>query len=178
MADDEALTFVPLMRHDFTRVVGWLAQPHVAEWWHKPQGLEAFEAEYGPCVDGTDPTLVFICTSDATPMAFVQMYRIDDEPAYKEAVGLEQAAGMDLFLVEADRRGLGLGPRVIRATVEKIWATYPDVQRVGASPSVRNERSIRAFEKSGFARRGPVTVPGEVDDELVMVCERPRATAG
>jgi aminoglycoside 6'-N-acetyltransferase len=185
--EDEAITFVPLTRADFPKVVTWLAQPHVAEWWHRPQGTEAFEAEYGPSVDGTDPTLAFICTSSAssasgataaTPLAFVQMYRIDDEPAYHAAVKIEQAAGMDLFLVDGARCGTGLGPRVIRATVAKIWATYADVDRVVASPSVHNARSIKAFEKSGFSRRGPVTVPGEIDEELVMVRERTqRATA-
>lgn len=177
MNEEEALTFVPLTRDDFALVVQWLARPHVAQWWHRPQGLAAFEAEYLGCLDGTDPTLVFICWSDGAPIAFVQTYRVDDEPAYREAVGLAHAAGMDLFLVDADRRGAGLGPRVIRATVARMWATYPEVERVVASPSVHNTRSIRAFEKSGFARDRPVTVPGEIDDELVMVCERPRPTA-
>jgi aminoglycoside 6'-N-acetyltransferase len=174
MVKEEALTFVALARDDFPLVVEWLARPHVAQWWHQPQGLEAFEADYLPCLDGTDPTLVFICWSADTPLAFVQTYRVDDEPAYRKAVGLERAAGMDLFLVDADRRGAGLGPLVIRATVERIWASYAEVERVVASPSVHNTRSIRAFEKSGFTRDRPVAVPGEIDDELVMVCERAR----
>jgi len=167
------LTFIPLTRDDFPLVVEWLARPHVAQWWREPQGHEAFEREYGPCVDGTDPTLVFICTLESTPVGFVQIYRVDDEPEYKAAVRLDDAAGVDLFLCDADRTNMGLGPQVIRRAVEQIWDSYPDVRRAMASPSVHNARSIRAFEKSGFATMGAVVVPGEIDEEMVLVYERP-----
>jgi RimJ/RimL family protein N-acetyltransferase len=42
-----------------------------------------------------------------------------------------------------------------------------------AGPSVRNIRSIRAFEKCGFTALGPVRVPGEEDEEMVLICPRP-----
>jgi aminoglycoside 6'-N-acetyltransferase len=169
---DSDLSFIPLTRDDFPRVVEWLARPHVARWWHEPQGYEAFEREYGPCLDGSDPTLVFICALGSTPVGFVQIYRVDDEPRYKTAVGVDDAAGLDLFVSDADRTNFGLGTRIIGRAVELIWTSYPDVRRAMASPSVHNARSIRAFEKCGFVAQGAVTVPGEVDDEMVMVCER------
>lgn len=179
MAVEGELTLVPLTRADFPMVVEWLARPHVAEWWHRPQGAVAFEGEYGPVVDGADPTRVCICSEDGVPVGFVQYYRLDDEPGYAEAVGVAQGAGLDLFVADTDRRGHGLGPRIIAATVARIFADYPDLARAMASPSVHNARSIRAFEKAGFEARGAVTVPKEPDPEMVMVCERPGpATAG
>lgn len=167
------LSFVALARAHFPLVVGWLARPHVAAWWHQPQGAEAFEAEYGPCVDGDDPTRAFLGLLGSEPVAFVQIYRVDDEPTYKNAVGVERAAGLDLFLADAERCDQGLGTRVITAAVELLWDAYPEVARAVASPSVHNARSIRAFEKSGFTAKGAVSVPDEVDQEMVMVRERP-----
>jgi RimJ/RimL family protein N-acetyltransferase len=173
--DEPDLAFIALTRSDFPLVTSWLARPHIAEWWDEPQGLEAVEHEYGPCVDGTDPTRVFICTLGGTPVGFLQYYRLDDEPGYARAVGVENAAGIDLFLIDAKRRGTGLGPRLIAAVLARIWSDYPDVTCAMAGPSVRNVRSIRAFEKAGFVARGAVDVPGEADQELVLVSDRPTA---
>jgi aminoglycoside 6'-N-acetyltransferase len=158
-------------------VAGWLSRPHVAEWWdtHAP---DAVEEEFGPCVDGTDPTRVFVCRLDGTPVGLVQMYRLDDNPDYARAIGLAQAAGMDLFVSDPERCGHGLGPDIILATLELIWAAYPEVTCAMAGPSVRNGRSIRAFEKSGFTAVGPVAVPDEVDEEMVLVRARPTGRTG
>ncbi len=39
----------------------------------------------------------------------MQIYRVDDEPAYKEAVAVDDAAGIDLFLADPERCNKGLG---------------------------------------------------------------------
>jgi aminoglycoside 6'-N-acetyltransferase len=168
------LSFHPLTRRDFPLLSNWLARPHVAEWWgtHQPT---AVEEEFGPCVDGTDPTRVFVCLLAGTPVGLLQVYRLDDNPDYARAVGLEQAAGMDLFLGDAERCNRGLGPDIIAAALDMIWAAYPEVTRAMAGPSVRNARSIRTFEKSGFTAAGAVRVPGEEDEEMVLLCPRPIA---
>lgn len=168
-----ALTFVALTRDHFPLVVDWLARPHVAEWWGKPQGMDQVEAEFGPCVDGTDPTEVLLCLVDDEPVGLVQIYRLDDNPEYAEAVGLPSAGGIDLFIGDGARRGTGLGPAIITAATKRIWARYPDVPCAMAGPSVRNASSIRAFEKVGFGAVRQVRVPGEEDEELVLVCARP-----
>jgi aminoglycoside 6'-N-acetyltransferase len=154
-------------------VVEWLSRPHVAEWWATPQGAEEVEQEFGPCIDGADPTLVFLCAVAGRPVGLVQMYRLVDNPDYARAVGLPEGGGIDLFVGEEDQQGHGLGPAIIMAATEMLWRRYPEVSYAMAGPSVRNGRSIRAFEKSGFSIWGRVSVPGEADDELVLVCPRP-----
>jgi aminoglycoside 6'-N-acetyltransferase len=170
---DGALALRPLVRADFPTVVGWLAEPHVAEWWGAPLDLAGVEEEYGPCVDGTDPTEVFICSQGPVPIGLLQIYRLADNAAYQRAVGVDDAAGVDLFVAQAGRPGRGVGPRLIGMALELAWEHYPEVTCAMAGPSVRNLRSHRAFERAGFGSVGPVTVPGEQEDELVFVCPRP-----
>ena len=170
-----ALTFSALRRDHFDLVVDWLAQPHVAQWWEHPQGPAEVEAEFGPCVDGSDPTEVLLCLVDDHPVGLLQIYRLADNPEYAAAVGLPSAGGIDLFIGDGERRGSGLGPAIIAAALQRIWARYPDVECAMAGPSVHNARSIRAFEKAGFRAVRQVQVPDETDEELVLVCERPTA---
>ena len=166
------LTLRPMGRADFALLATWLARPHVAEWWGE-HDLAGVEQEYGPCVDGTDPTEVFICSEVGDPVGLVQIYRLADNAATNAAVGVTDGAGIDLFVADGERLGHGLGPRLIAAALDLVWAHYPEVRSAMAGPSVRNLRSHRAFEKAGFHAVGPVTVPGEEDDELVLVCPRP-----
>ncbi len=176
MADtDPAIGFRPLTRADFALVATWIGRPHVAEWWTEPADLAGVEAEYGPCVDGTDATRAFLILSGPRPVGFIQCYRLADEPSYAVAVRVDDGAGIDLFVGEDDVRGGGFGSRVLRAFVDQIvWPGYPEVARVMAGPSVRNQRSQRAFEKAGFRPRQVAVVPGEDDPEQVMVLERVR----
>ena len=56
---------------------------------------------------------------------------------------------------------------------EVVWPGYREVRRCLAGPSVANTRSVRAFEKAGFEQVGLVRVPGEAEDEAIMVLDRP-----
>jgi aminoglycoside 6'-N-acetyltransferase len=171
-----ALDLGPLTRADFDLLAGWLARPHVAAWWGPPTGRAGVEREFGPCIDGTDPTLVFIVSDATGPLGLVQCYRLADNPDYAAAVGLDDAAGIDLLIGDPERCGAGLGPATLTATLEVAWAAYPEVAGAMAGPSVFNLRSHRAFEKAGFTRLRQVSVPGEDDDEVIFY--RPRPTAG
>jgi aminoglycoside 6'-N-acetyltransferase len=171
------LSLRPLARADLPTLAAWLAQPHVAAWWGPPPELAAVEREYGPCIDGTDPTNVRIALSGDSGLGIgmVQIYRLADNLDYQRAVGVPDAAGIDLLIGDAAHCGHGLGPRLIALAVTLAWERYPDVKRAMAGPSVRNTRSHRAFEKAGFHAVGPVAVPGEEDEEMVFVCDRPTA---
>ena len=174
MVGARAISFRPLTRGDLPRLVEWIARPHVAEWWNEPVGAAGVEATYGPCVDGTDPTLAFVIQLDDRPVGFIQCYRLDDEPDYEQAVRVDSAAGVDLFVGEADVMGGGFGSTVLARFVDTVvWPRYPDLGRCMAGPSVRNGRSQRAFEKAGFRRVRVAEVAGEPDPEQVMVLERP-----
>lgn len=168
------LVLRPLTRDDFGLLVRWLARAHVAEWWGPPLDRPGVEEKYGPSVDGTDPTLLFICTEDTVDVGFVQIYRMADNPDYARAVGNDDGAGIDILIGDAARCGQGLGPRMIRAAAELAWARYPEVQGALAGPSVRNTRSLQAFATAGFRALRQVTVEGEEDNEMIMFLPRPR----
>jgi aminoglycoside 6'-N-acetyltransferase len=168
------LALVPLTRDHFEVLARWLTHPHVAEWWgeHTPQSMEA---DFGPSIDGHDPTQMFVCMLDDEPVGLVQIYRLDDNPEYAAAVALPGAAGLDLFIGEAELLNRGFGTNIIKAATARLWEDYPEITAAMAGPSVGNARSIRAFEKAGFTATGAVTVPGEADSEMLMVLPRPTA---
>jgi aminoglycoside 6'-N-acetyltransferase len=176
VAGPDRISFRALTRDDFGQLVDWLARPHVARWWTDPARPGQVEDEYGPCVDGTDPTRVFLILDHGRPVGMIQCYRLDDEPDYARAVAVEDAAGLDLFIGDADTMGNGFGSTVLRQFVDQvIWPGYPDLVRVVAGPDVANRRSQRAFEKAGFRRTRVVDVPGEPQPEQLMVLDRPAA---
>ncbi len=94
--------FRPLARADLDQLAAGIERPQVAEWWDAPRGLAAVEAEYGPCVYGTDPTRVYLILAGDRPVGLIQCYRLADEPRYAAAVGVDDAAGVDLFVGEHD----------------------------------------------------------------------------
>ena len=68
----------------------------------------------GPCVDGRDPTEVFIAERAGAPFGLMQRYRMADEPDWQQALagaGLPTAAvGIDYLIGSARDTGRGLGP--------------------------------------------------------------------
>ena len=171
------LGFRRLRRDDFGDLQSWLAAPHVSHWWGAPRDQSAIEEEYGPIVDGCDPTKVFVVEISGRPAGMIQTYLLADNPEYEAAVGVKDAAGVDLFIGEQQLLGKGYGKVILSMFVTEVgWPTYPGALRYMAGPSVRNVRSRRTFEAAGFSYLGTVEVPGERDPEVIMVLERPSAT--
>lgn len=86
-----SIAFRPLSRADFGLVHTWLHAPHVLAWWREPLSPGEIEAEYGPCVDGDDPTRVFIIEEDQRAIGLIQCYRIADDPEWDRAMGVPAA---------------------------------------------------------------------------------------
>jgi aminoglycoside 6'-N-acetyltransferase len=150
------LTFRPLQRDDFPRLSGWLGAPHVQPWWREDHELSAVEARYGPCVDGTDRTEVFVVEGDGVPIGLIQRYLITDDAEWERALGVAatppDAAGID-YLIGDDRLiGRGLGTEMIARFTEDTLARYPDASAVVVSVQQANRRSWRALEKAGYRR--------------------------
>ena len=66
--------------------------------------------------------------------------------------GLENAAGMDYLLGEAQDLGKGLGTAAIRAFVAFVFERYLEIDAVLADPEQANIPSWRALESAGFER--------------------------
>jgi RimJ/RimL family protein N-acetyltransferase/8-oxo-dGTP pyrophosphatase MutT (NUDIX family) len=169
------IAFRPLARADFPALLGWLAEPHVAQWWrHRPgsavsRALASIERKYGPRVDGNSPVRVHVLLVDDTPAGIFQFYRTADYPAYAEAVGDAEAVAIDYLIGDPALVGRGVGPQAIWAYARDV---VPAAPRVLASPDAANEPSIRALLKAGFRYERDAAV--EDRTEAVCVLDRAR----
>ena len=142
------------------------------QWWTEPVGPAAIEADYGPCVDGTDPTRAFLIVAGERPVGFIQCYRLARRarrtPGRRAAT---TAVGVDLFVGEAEVMGGGFGSAVLRPL--RRPGGVADLS--GRGPWPWPARASATAAPSGPSRRpasvrGRVAVvPGEDDPEQVMV---------
>jgi aminoglycoside 6'-N-acetyltransferase len=181
--DTPQVTFRPITRDDFALIARWLAEPLVWRWWHDDPAPEAVEALFGPTVDGTDPTQVFVVALHDEPIGLIQRYCLDDEPEFgaELAAVCEVPAGalsLDYFVSESAHRGRGLGTRMIATLVEDCWSAYPGAPAVIVAVIVANRSSWRALERAGFRRvaQGPMTPDNPIDppDHVIYRIDRPR----
>jgi aminoglycoside 6'-N-acetyltransferase len=182
VVDGPEVTFAPLTRADFGRLSEWLAEPQIARWWHDDATPEGIEKQYGPSIDGTDPTQVFVVLFDGEPAGLIQRYRLDDEPEFGPELAAvtevpPHALSIDYFVSSPAHRGQGLGSKLITALVEDSWVAYPDASAVIVPIIAANRPSWRALERAGFRRvgEGPLTPDNPIDppDHVIYRIDRP-----
>ena len=178
------VAFRPLQREDFPLLGAWLAEPLVARWWNHDHRPQAIERDFGPCVDGADPTEIFIASAEDSAFGLIQRYRIDDNPEWRQELSTvwpvpPGALSMDYLIGEAAFRGRGLGALMIATAVNQAWDRYPDAGDVVVPVAAGNRASWRALERVGFRRvaGGELTPDNPVDprDHLVYRLRRPAA---
>jgi aminoglycoside 6'-N-acetyltransferase len=145
--------FRSMTADDLSMVRGWLAAPHVVEWWGDPDeqfGLVSDDLGH-PAMDQ------FIVAMDDQPFAYLQCY---DPLAWPEN-GLGDhplgTRGIDQFIGELDLVGRGHGSAFIRAYTDRLLAAGAPL--VLTDPDPNNLRAIRAYEKAGFQRAHIVDTP-------------------
>jgi aminoglycoside 6'-N-acetyltransferase len=159
------------MRHDdLPSLVDWLAQEHVREWWRgEPADLPSARAKYGPCIDGVDPTELFVIEWSGRPIGMVQRYLIADEPewarSFEGIVDVSDAAGIDYLIGVPEATGRGLGTAAIQAFVPMVFAWRP-VTSIVVTVQQTNEASWRLLEHVGFQRvwAGEIDSPDPSDE--------------
>jgi RimJ/RimL family protein N-acetyltransferase len=169
------ISFRPLGESDFFLLHRWLAEPHVAEWWHESLDLAAVRARYLPRIEGSEPTHVFIIEYDGRPVGWIQWYRWSDYPEHAANLGAEpEAAGMDLAIGEKEMTGTGVGSNAIWKFLKEIVFAEPGITAIVTDPEEGNSRSLRAFQKIGFAVTKTVQLPGENFRRSVIRLNRPQ----
>ena len=147
----------PLRRTDFPLLQRWLAEPLVARWWNDDSSADAVEADFGPVVDGQDPTGVYLAEHEGWVFGLVQVFRFDDEPEYLAELATVclvpgNALSIDYLVGEPDARRRGLGTAMIAAAVARGFADHPDASEVLVPVAAANEASWRALERAGGTR--------------------------
>jgi aminoglycoside 6'-N-acetyltransferase len=163
-----AVNLRSMTRDDFPALATWLRAPHVEAWFPWLHGeipaRDAVEAEYGPCIDGTDPTELFVIETEGQPVGFIQRYRISDNPSWAAALSAagessaamgdtRAAVGFDYAIGVPDATGRGVGSETVRQLLAETFGRYPDVDSVIVAMQQANRASWRALERVGFERR-------------------------
>ncbi len=176
-------SFRHIARADFPLVSGWLATSHVARWWAADPSLEAIEAEYGGCIDGTEPSEMFVAHFDDAPIGLIQRYRFDAYPQYIDELAHivkvpVDAFSIDYFIGPVDSLLQGLGYSMIRAFTNKLWQDHAAATCIFVPTHALNRASWRSLERAGFHRTasGELEPDNSVDDKahLIYRLDRPR----
>ncbi|MCT2593857.1 acetyltransferase [Streptomyces sp. N2-109] len=165
------ITWRRVTEGDFGLLREWLAQPHVARWWHHDTSPEAIARDFGPAARGEEPSEDLLVMLDDTPVSLVQRCRYADYPDYRAELAAQidlpdTAVTIDYLLGDLARVGQGLGPRIIRAIIAATWTDHPDAAAVVVPVHAANRASWRALEKAGLRRIGPadLTPDNPADD--------------
>src|SRR4051812_23165019 len=153
------MDFRPLTAADLPLTASWIARPHVAEWWDGPLELDPILQQYVAVLDGE-------------PIGYVQSYQAVACHSDGWWIDLRDPGvhGIDQFLADPAKLGQGLGTRMVRAFVAKLFED-PRVTRIQTDPSPENGRAIRCYEKAGFRRVREIVTP----DGPALLMDRDRA---
>ncbi len=129
----------------------------MARWWNHDTTPEALERDFGPAARGEEPGEDLLVLLDGRPIGLVQRSVLAEYPEYEAELAAvvpvpEGAVTIDYLIGDPEQIGRGLGPRVIRAVVDRTWAEVPVATCVIVPVSAANRASWRALEKAGLSR--------------------------
>lgn len=151
-----------MTEQDLPMLHDWLNRPHIVEWWggeaQRPS-LEDVVRHYRPRVMAEDSVTPYIAMLDGEPIGYAQSYvALGSGDGWWESETDPGVRGIDQTLANAEQLNQGLGTRLVRALVERLFAD-PAVTAIQTDPAPGNHRAIRCYEKAGFVRKGVITTP-------------------
>ena len=149
---DRKVTLRAMGRGDLPDVARWRSSDHVAPWWAADgePTLEAVTAQYGPAIDGMEPTRMWVVEANGRSVGFCQDYRIRDHPDFAALVPDPEAVGVDYAVGEPSLVGRGVGTAMLWAWLLTARRRYRDVTTYFSAPDHRNAASLRVLAKVGF----------------------------
>jgi aminoglycoside 6'-N-acetyltransferase len=172
------IAFRPLTRADLPLLATWLDTPHVARWWpREDNSLAALDAHYGPAIDGTDPSRLFLILADGgSAIGFCETYLHADNPDWDRTIALPNVAGIDYLIGVPELCGHGVGTAVIGAFCEFVFTLYPRISGIASVPQAANTASRRVLEKNGFrlvdVRAVDSDDPGDAGPAAIYLLDR------
>ncbi|HYF73285.1 MAG TPA: GNAT family N-acetyltransferase [Nocardioides sp.] len=150
---DNRVTVRAMTRGDLPDVTRWRQSDHIRRWWASEgePTAERIAARYGPCIDGMEPTRMWVAEINGRSVGFVQDYRVGDYPEFAVLGPDPEAIGVDYALCE-EWSGRGFGARVLWAWMNRARRRFPEATTYFAAPDHRNAASLRMLAKAGFTQ--------------------------
>lgn len=159
---EEPVTLRLMTESDLVMLHDWLNRPHIVEWWggeeERPSLSEVLE-HYRPRVLGEEPVTMYIAMLASEPIGFAQSYTaLGCGDGWWEEETDPGVRGIDQSLAHPTQLNQGLGTRLVRALVERLFAD-PAVTKIQTDPAPANLRAIRCYEKAGFVKERIISTP-------------------
>lgn len=136
--------FRPVTEKDLPMIAGWLAEPHVAEWWDDPEKEIAEIREHIDSIS-VEPLIIEL---DGRPIGYLQSYDPHLEDGHPYGDQPFGTLGIDVSIGRPELVGRGHGSAIVRQFAEQLLEE--GAPRVIIDPDPANARAIRAYEKAGF----------------------------
>lgn len=150
--------FRRLREADLPLLHEWLDRPHVRETWGSEGTLDDLREKYLPRIAGEDAAQPYIASLDGEPVGYIQSYRAWAVSGWYADDPGPGVWGIDQFLADGDRLGMGLGTAMVSQFVARLFED-PAVTEVRLDPHPDNHRAIRCYEKAGFVRAREIVTP-------------------
>ena len=141
-----------------SRVVAWMAAPHVAGFWRQdwPAAAWADEVRRQRAGAHSRPWLVAL---DGEPVAYVETYRVARDVIASHHPVAPHDLGVHLAIGDPHRVGKGLGRALLAAAADALLAADPACGRVLGDPEATHVVARRAFAAAGFVDVCEVDLP-------------------
>jgi RimJ/RimL family protein N-acetyltransferase len=143
---------------ELVRVVGWMGQPHVAEWWHQDWSEKEWSAEVARQRAGDHSRPWTVCL-EQEPVAYLEVYRVARDVLARHLDAGPHDLGVHLAVGDRARTGRGLGRALLGAVADGLVAADPACRRVVGDPAAGHHRARRAFAGAGFVLMAEVDLP-------------------
>jgi len=171
--EPRGISFRRLRTSDLGLMHRWLNAPHVRRWWYaEGTSHREIEEHYLPLIEGRDAAKPFVILHENRPIGYIQSYEVSHDEEYAGLVGVEDSAGVDMFIGEAKYLYRGLGQHVLRLFLLEHVFSEPGIQVCVIGPEPKNNAAIRAYEKAGFHYFKKIQVPKEPEPEYLMKLTR------
>jgi len=162
------------LQADLERVHGWMQQPHVLPWWGLG-GPVGRVREYLVARERLAHLDCWIASDDGTPFAYVETYRIPDDPLAGLYDALPGDRGFRLLVGPPELLGSGAAQRLVCHLLAKLLEQYA-ITRVLCEADVRNVRLLAFCRSLGAEEVATLDLPGR-HATLLGWTSRPRAAA-
>ncbi|MFM5984579.1 MAG: GNAT family N-acetyltransferase [Sphaerospermopsis kisseleviana] len=167
---------------DYANLSKWLSDPQILEFYGDRSSrvdLESISTKYRPRTEKNSDVIACILELECSPIGYCQFYSISEgyflPMENNRLFEIEHAFGIDIFIGDREKWGIGLGTKSIGILVEYLFKTR-NATCVYIDPATTNERAIRCYSKVGFQKKIEIqnreTNGDRLVDSLIMSLTR------